>query len=71
MKNKVLKRLLILLCFIALPAYGQEEVIESLRSTSKAFASIARKVSPSVVFVQVESSVHNPAMQFSTPLNTP
>ncbi len=29
--------------------------IESLRQTGKAFASVARKVSPSVVFIQVES----------------
>jgi serine protease Do len=67
MKNKILQSLLILSCLVVLPAYAQDSGIESLRSTSKAFASIARKVSPSVVFVQVEGKVQNPAMQFFTP----
>ena len=35
--------------------YADDEGIESLRETGKAFASVARKVSPSVVFVEVES----------------
>lgn len=38
----------------ALPTYALEGGIESLRQTGKAFASVARAVSPSVVFVQVE-----------------
>jgi serine protease Do len=57
------------LCWVfTLPAYGQEQGIESLRNTSKAFASVARKVSPSVVFIQVESSRASPSIQqFSMP----
>ena len=39
---------------VALPA--EEDGIESLRQTSKAFASVATKVSPSVVFIQIETS---------------
>ncbi len=65
-------RSLLLFWVFVLPAFGQESGIENLRKTSKAFASIARKVSPSVVFIQVESSVQNaPHQQFSTPFNNP
>lgn len=46
----------LLIMFLALPAFAQEGGIENLRQTGKAFASVARKVSPSVVFVQVEST---------------
>ncbi len=35
-------------------ALAQDQGIESLRQTGKAFASVAREVSPSVVFIQVE-----------------
>ena len=42
--------------------------IENLRETGKAFASVAKKVSPAVVFIQVEKLTQNqPSMQFSTP----
>lgn len=37
-----------------LPA--QDKAIDSLRETGKAFAAVARKVSPSVVYIQVEAS---------------
>jgi len=66
MKIKI--RYILMLWFIALPAYSGDDGIESLRNTSKAFASVAKQVSPSVVFIQVESSRPQPAMQqFSTP----
>jgi len=71
MKNHLITRFLLLLWVFALPAYGQESGVENLRQTSKAFASIARKVSPSVVFIQVESSIKNPTMQFSSPFASP
>jgi serine protease Do len=71
MKSHLITRLLLLLWVFALPVSGEESGVENLRQTSKAFASIARKVSPSVVFIQVESSVKNPAMQFSSPFSTP
>jgi serine protease Do len=35
---------------------GESAAIESLRETGKAFASVARSVSPSVVFIQVEGT---------------
>lgn len=38
----------------AMPALAQDGGIESLRQTGKAFSSVARKVAPSVVFIQVE-----------------
>ncbi|MFW6093008.1 MAG: DegQ family serine endoprotease [Pseudomonadota bacterium] len=38
------------------PARNQDGGVESLRQTGEAFASVARAVSPSVVFIQVEGS---------------
>ncbi len=68
MNNKILTRLLLLLWIVALPTYAKDDGIESLRNTSKAFAAVARKVSPSVVFIQVESSRSQPStQQFSSP----
>ena len=47
----------LLLLLLALPALSTaDDGIENLRQTSKAFASVARQVSPSVVFIQVEST---------------
>lgn len=56
----------VLLLFFTLSVFAQEGGIENLRQTGKAFASVARKVSPSVVFIQVESSAEA-TQQFSTP----
>ena len=41
---------------LALSATDDTRAVESLRQTSKAFASVARSVSPSVVFLQVEGT---------------
>ncbi|MBZ0191224.1 MAG: hypothetical protein K8F34_05995 [Candidatus Kuenenia stuttgartiensis] len=42
-----------LFCFSVMPAYALEDNgIKDLRQTGKAFASVAREVSPSVVFIQ-------------------
>jgi serine protease Do len=44
-----------LICTLGLgPAAARDDGIESLRQTGKAFAAVARQVSPSVVFIQVE-----------------
>ncbi len=68
MNNTIFIRILLMLWVFTLPAYAQEDGIENLRNTSKAFASVARKVSPSVVFIQVESTQKQPAIQqFSSP----
>ncbi len=59
--------LLVLAIFIQ-PLQAQESGIDSLRQTGKAFASVAKKVSPAVVFIQVEVATQNsPAMEFSSP----
>jgi serine protease Do len=47
---------LLVLLFFTTPVQSQDDGIESLRETSKAFASVARSVSPSVVFIQVEGT---------------
>lgn len=50
------RNVLIVLILVWLPMFAaaQGNGIESLRQTSKAFAEVARKVSPSVVLIQVE-----------------
>ena len=40
----------------ALPSHASEGGIESLRQTGKAFSTVARKVSPSVVFINAETT---------------
>ncbi len=46
--------LTLLFVLVVAPAIAQQGAIESLRETGKAFASVARAVSPAVVFIQVE-----------------
>lgn len=54
-KRSVLMATLALTALLAAPVHALEGGgIESLRETSKAFASVARAVSPSVVYLQVE-----------------
>lgn len=55
-----MKKLLAVAVLLVMPgwqpiALAQDASIESLRQTGKAFSSVAKKVSPSVVFIQVES----------------
>lgn len=52
-RNILLLGLMLVLLPAGLPA--QDGGIESLRQTGKAFASVARQVSPAVVFIQAES----------------
>ena len=52
--NRVSQLFLLLLVFIAAPVTALDSGVENLRQTGKAFASVARAVSPSVVFIQVE-----------------
>ncbi|MGH8475171.1 MAG: DegQ family serine endoprotease [Methylococcales bacterium] len=58
------KRLISMLFFwtFVIPAQALDEGIASLRETGKAFASVARSVSPSVVFVQVEGKAKSQSM---------
>ncbi len=52
---------LLLLCF-SLPAVAQDAGLENLRESGKAFRSVAKMVSPAVVFIQVEKEVTQPSM---------
>ena len=47
---------LLFMSFLNLSVCAQDEGIECLRESGKAFASVARRVSPSVVFIKVEST---------------
>ncbi len=51
--NRIVLYLVFLITVLS-PVHAQEGGIENLRETGKAFASVARSVSPSVVFIQVE-----------------
>ncbi len=58
MMNRSIPRVfLFLLLLMAIPVQAMDGAIENLRQTGKAFASVARAVSPSVVFIQVEGKV--------------
>lgn len=57
--------LLAWLAFAAAPTHALDGGVESLRQTGKAFAAVARQVSPSVVFIQKESKQESPV---TTPL---
>ncbi len=69
MKISSMARLLLFFCFISLTAQAaQDNGVESLKKTSRAFASVAKKVSPSVVFIQVEAKMpQRVPQQFATP----
>ena len=54
--------------FLAVPARARDEGIESLKETGKAFASVARKVSPAVVFIKIEKKMEGrPIVQYFSP----
>ena len=55
----IMERLSVIAPLLFIPAVVSGAVaggVESLRETGKAFASVAREVSPAVVFIQVETS---------------
>ncbi|MCG6910602.1 MAG: DegQ family serine endoprotease [Deltaproteobacteria bacterium] len=55
------------LLFFPLASQAKEGGIESLRQTSKAFSDVAKRVSPAVVFIQIEKTVQQPNVQFFSP----
>jgi len=69
MKKNPIVLYLFLVWFISMPVYAAiDHDVESLRKTSNAFVSIAQEVSPSVVFIQVESKAPASSVtQFSQP----
>lgn len=59
----------ILITASSMSVFAQDGV-ESLRESSRAFASVAQQVSPSVVFIQTERSVRTPVQgQFNSPFS--
>ena len=71
-----LKRVFVTFCAVTILLFGvltpfakaQGNGIESLRNTGKAFASVAKKVSPAVVFIKVEKVVDSqPTAEFFSP----
>ena len=70
MKRYCLLPFLAVMLSISAAPSAQEGGVESLRQTGKAFASVARKVSPSVVFIEVESIEENADVQgFALPFS--
>ena len=67
MKINLVYLYLFLIWLVTIPAHAANGGVENLRKTSKAFASVAREVSPSVVFIQVESKVSSQNSQFHSP----
>jgi serine protease Do len=63
MKKYLLLPFLITLISLSSPLFAQQEGIESLRQTGKAFTSVAQKVSPSVVYIQAIKLVKNNSMR--------
>ncbi|MCG8018620.1 MAG: DegQ family serine endoprotease [Candidatus Thiodiazotropha sp. 'RUGA'] len=59
----------ILTCFMIMHVHAFAGGMESLRQTSKAFATVAQKVSPSVVYIQVESTQKIGGADFSSPFD--
>ncbi|PLX81504.1 MAG: serine protease [Desulfuromonas sp.] len=53
----------VLVLFLGGTAVAQEQGLESLRQTGKAFRSVARDVSPAVVFIQVEKTEQGRSME--------
>ncbi|MEJ2406779.1 MAG: DegQ family serine endoprotease [Candidatus Thiodiazotropha sp.] len=73
MKSRTLPHLfLIIFSLFTIMAQAQEGGLENLRQTGKAFASVARSVSPSVVFIQVETTAEQPLnTRHGMPFNQP
>jgi serine protease Do len=58
----------LVLAIVAYPAQGQSKGAESLRMMGKAFASVAKRISPAVVSVKVEKVVESqPNVEFFSP----
>lgn len=67
MKRYSTALLSLVVAFVTVSAHARDEGIESLRQTGKAFAAVAREVSPSVVFIQVETTRSSTAPTPFTP----
>jgi len=65
--------LIITLLMLPVLSSAQEEGIQNLRQTGQAFRSVAKKVSPAVVFIKVEKTAESQSFphEFSSPFNSP
>lgn len=51
-------------------SFAQDHGVENLRQTGKTFSAVAKKVSPAVVFIQVQKTLRNqPTAPFSSPFD--
>jgi len=69
---KLLKRGIVVLVLMSLSCSvwaAEDKAIETLRNTSKAFASIAKRVTPAVVAVKVEKVITSNTQMFNTPFD--
>ena len=57
----------ILIAFTVMPLYAKDGAIDNLRETGKAFASVAKSVSPSVVFITVDAKAQSDMEQGQQP----
>lgn len=67
MKKNLFITLLWIVCLITASTHASDDAIDNLRQTGKAFASVARAVSPSVVYIQVEGKTSSGSSPFSSP----
>ncbi|PLX93012.1 MAG: serine protease [Desulfuromonas sp.] len=70
----VLALLLLLSPVLApVPLFAQDQGLESLRQSGQAFRSVAKKVSPAVVFIQVEQNIESSrsGVEFFSPFDSP
>jgi len=66
--TSIARTCLLLLSFLMVaPVQALDGGVESLRKTGKAFAAVARSVSPAVVFIQVEGKGPSSISRFSSP----
>jgi serine protease Do len=70
MRKIISTNFFLLILFTATSLFAQGDGIESLRQTGKAFASVAKQVSPSVVFIQAETIRETPRFnRFGSPFD--
>ncbi len=71
MKKILIPIFLLLIQLMVLPVHALDGGVESLKQTSKAFASVAQKVSPSVVLIQIEGKPQVQQVPFGGPFGSP
>lgn len=67
MKKNLFITLLWIVCLITASTHASDDAIDNLRQTGKAFAAVARAVSLSVVYIQIEGKTSSESSPFSSP----